>query len=133
MNTHCRLSGDLVAARTCYRHLAGALGISIVAALEKRGYLKISRKPESVKYMLTDCGKEWSQKLGIGSRDRVQINACMDYSHQIPHISGAWSIDFCKFLFSQKYIIRGDIDRSAIVTPSGNSFFQAELAMEWMP
>ena len=132
MNTNCRLSSDLIPARTCYRHLAGELGISIVSALEKHGYLSVHINHSGTEYLLTKYGKEWSQKLAIGSLNRVQINACMDYSHQRPHMAGAWSVDFCAFLFNQEYIMRGDIDRSVVVSPKGKSFFRDELAIEWV-
>ena len=117
-----RLSSDLIAARTCYSHLAGELGIVIASALEKHRYLQVSRQDKSMKYILTESGKAWSQKLGIGSRGRVQIQPCMDYSHQIPHIAGAWPVDFCKFLFHHKYLLRGNIGRSFVVTTKGDFF-----------
>lgn len=131
MGKKCRLSGDLVLARTCYRHLAGELGISIVSALEKNGYLSIHKNYNCVDYILTNSGKKWSQKLKIWSLNRLQITSCMDYSHQRPHMAGAWSVDFCTFLFNQKYIMRGDIDRSIFVSSKGRSFFRNELAIEW--
>ena len=123
MNTNCRLSSDLILARTCYRHLAGELGITVVSALEKHGYVNHS----GIEYILTKYGKEWSQKRKIS--DRVQIHACMDYSHQRPHIAGAWPVDFCTFLFDNGYIMRGDMGRSVVISPKGKAFFRDELAI----
>ena len=132
MNINCRLPNGLVRARTCYRHLAGELGISIVSAMEKYGYLSAHMNPGGIEYILTKYGKGWSKKLEIGSPDRVQISACLDYSHHRPHLAGVWSVDFCTFLFNREYIVRGDTERSVVVSSKGRSFFRNELAIEWV-
>ena len=91
------LSRDLVEARTCYKHLAGELGMSIISALIVCGYIIAHGEDDNTRYALSVHGKYWSQRLGIPSLNRTKISACMDYSHQGHHISGLWAIDLCAF------------------------------------
>ena len=125
------LSRDLVEARTCYKHLAGELGMSIISALIVCGYIIAHGEDDNTRYALSVHGKYWSQRLGIPSLNRTKISACMDYSHQGHHISGLWAIDLCAFLFNQRYIKRGVQNRSIVVTPKGRHFLRDELAVEW--
>lgn len=68
-------------ARTCYDHLAGKLGVELVAALRVKGLLL----PQGINYEPTEQGNEWLKSLGIDCADlRVERRQfapqCLDYT-----------------------------------------------------
>ena len=96
------LSRDLVEARTCYKHLAGELGMSIISALIVCGYIIAHGEDDNTRYALSVHGKYWSQRLGIPSLNRTKISACMDYSHQGHHNIRIVGDRFMRFFVQSK-------------------------------
>ena len=92
-------------ARTCYDHVAGKLGVGIMAALLDKGYLvggDGSYDPEAnpsdvragfghdVDYALTREGDEFLAEFGVQAPPRRRlIRYCVDWSEQRHHLSGA--------------------------------------------
>src|SRR5262245_36088450 len=82
----------LRAARTCYDHIAGTLG---VALHERVLALRWIRKTDSdAAYDLTSSGEEAFTKLGVDlttlrTRRRRFAYACLDWSERRPHLGGA--------------------------------------------
>ena len=78
--------------RTCYDHLAGFVGVSIVEALEKNGYLAKSGKA----YTISEEGWQWFLIFDISKDDfknsrRSLTRQCLDWSERRPHLAGpAW-------------------------------------------
>ena len=56
-----RASEELRAARSCYDHLAGRLGVAFADALTARGFIIL--KPEAAQ--LTPCGMDFLDQLGL--------------------------------------------------------------------
>jgi DNA-binding transcriptional ArsR family regulator len=96
------------AARTCYDHLAGRLGVSLMGAMLERGYLtggdgihdrdrarddRPSAPGHDVDYRLSDAGADALGALGVDldaafAGRRPPIRYCVDWSEQDHHLSG---------------------------------------------
>ncbi len=75
------------AARTCYDHLAGELGVAVFGALVDRGLLTDAAGPG-----VTDAGRAWFAEvcpgcLGAASR-RPLVRACLDWTERRSHLGG---------------------------------------------
>jgi DNA-binding transcriptional ArsR family regulator len=71
-------AGALGAARTCYGHLAGRLGVGITAAMGERGLLE----REAEVFLLTDDGAAWLGELGLERPPRAG-KTCNDWSERL--------------------------------------------------
>lgn len=112
-----RTTERLAAARTCYDHLAGDLGVSIHDALIDRELLADAG--------VTDAGRVWFTDLlghdclrGRGSRPVVRT--CLDWTRRTPHLGGALGADLCAHLFEQNWVLHPNADRAVAVTPRGS-------------
>lgn len=77
-------------ARTCYDHLAGSLGVTLVDRLVEMGVLK----EEETAFTVTEEGEAFLKELGIDVREvkkkrRSFCHKCLDWSERRHHIAGA--------------------------------------------
>ena len=109
----------LRAARTCYDHLAGRLGVAIADALVAGGQLDFDAEAGIV----TDRGLALFRGLGIeadtGRRKRVLCRPCLDWSERRPHLAGVLGAALCAHCFDQGWIRRVSASRAVAVTPLG--------------
>jgi DNA-binding transcriptional ArsR family regulator len=82
-----KASEDLRAARSCYDHLAGRLGVAFADALMARGFVIL--EPEGAQ--LTPCGMDFLDKLGLEIRAlprarRIFCRPCLDWSERRYHL-----------------------------------------------
>jgi DNA-binding transcriptional ArsR family regulator len=104
----------LRAARTCYDHIAGALGVAIHDRLHVTGWLTIG----DYGYDLTSRGVEGLEALGIdvdhtrAMRRRFAF-ACLDWSERRPHLGGALGAALLTLLRKKKWVA-GDLDSRAL-------------------
>jgi DNA-binding transcriptional ArsR family regulator len=105
-------------ARTCYDHLAGALGVALSDALCAADILTIDE------LSLTDTGAKRLIRFGIDvstlrTRRRPLTRPCLDWSEQRPHVAGALGAALCQQLISRGWIIRMPEPRIVRLTPAG--------------
>jgi len=112
----------LRAARTCYDHLAGRLGVALTDALLAAGHAEIDGDAGAV----TDSGLALFAELGIdldrsnGRRTtRVFCRPCLDWSERRPHLAGAVGAALCAHSFEHGWIRRVEGTRAVSVTPKG--------------
>jgi DNA-binding transcriptional ArsR family regulator len=108
----------LRAARTCYDHLAGTLGVTLADALCAEGLL--GRRDLS----LTLRGERELRTFGIDvagltSSSRPLTRSCLDWSEGRPHLGGALGAALCGELFARRWIVRLPEPRAVRVTGSG--------------
>ncbi|HTU33275.1 MAG TPA: metalloregulator ArsR/SmtB family transcription factor [Candidatus Acidoferrum sp.] len=123
----------LRAARSCYDHLAGALGVSLHDRLRALGWLSpVTGEDQS--YGVTPKGVKGFQDLGIdieatrGLRRRFAF-ACLDWSERRPHLGGALGAAVLKLAFGKKWIVR-DLDSRAVeLTPRGRREMAARFGL----
>lgn len=86
-----RKQGSIQAARTCYDHLAGELGVALREWLERSGFLIESGARE---YNITPAGRSFLQQWQIDVDElrqgrRTFARQCVDWTERRDHIAGA--------------------------------------------
>ena len=116
----------LRAARTCYDHLAGRLGVRISDALIAMGAVEI----EGDNGLVTQQGVDLMATLGIAlpghARPRTArplCRPCLDWSERRPHIAGQLGAAICTHAFEQAWVRRVGGSRALEITPIGNRAF----------
>jgi hypothetical protein len=114
----------LRAARTCYDHLAGHLGVALADALVAHGHVELTHEAG----LVTDTGVALFGRMGIdvalltvtrGNATRVLCRPCIDWSERRPHLAGAIGAALCARSFDEDWIRRLDGTRAVAVTPKG--------------
>jgi DNA-binding transcriptional ArsR family regulator len=121
-------AGALGAARTCYGHLAGELGVGITEAMIARDYLE----REAEVFLLTDPGAGFLADLGIPKPPRAG-KTCNDWSERRPHLAGKLGVTLAKRLFELGWIERTDLRRAVRVTDEGARALHAHLGIDPPP
>lgn len=113
----------LRAARSCYDHIAGALGVALHDRFHALGWL--SRVPKNGgNYDVTPRGATRFHALGIdiasarAMRRRFAF-ACLDWSERRPHLGGALGAEVLELALKQKWVVRDLHSRALQITPRG--------------
>jgi DNA-binding transcriptional ArsR family regulator len=112
-----RAPSALVEARTCYRHLAGRLGVSWLAALEQRRAIAL----RDGGIFLSPAGASLLAAAGLADEAGPPPGKpCLDWTERRYHLGGplgAWLTDR---LFGAKWIARRGDGRAVRVTAKGS-------------
>lgn len=114
-------------ARTCYDHLAGALGVRITEAMTCRGLLDLDHG-----LALTGEGTRWFAALGItlpAATRRPLVRSCLDWTERRPHLAGAAGAALCGHAFNRRWITRVGTGRAVAVTDAGRDALHAHLGL----
>jgi DNA-binding transcriptional ArsR family regulator len=107
------------AARTCYDHLAGQLGVGLTDALVAGGHVELTSDAGAV----TKSGLAFLRRVGIdlssNTTKRVFCRPCLDLTERRPHLAGRVGAAICTHCFSAGWIRRIEETRSVAVTPKG--------------
>ncbi|WP_231949494.1 helix-turn-helix transcriptional regulator [Alloactinosynnema sp. L-07] len=110
----------MAAARTCYDHLAGTLGVALTDAMAERQLLD-----RDADLALTAQGGSWLVgELGIDpdalrSKTRPTARACLDWTERRPHLAGAAGAALCTALMEREWVVRVGSSRAVRLTASG--------------
>lgn len=124
----------LRAARTCYDHLAGNLGVRIADALVERGFAILQTDGGS----LTASGTDFLESLGMdlspstvarGRGRRVFCRPCLDWSERRPHLAGTVGAAICTLGFDEGWIRRIAGTRAVAVTRKGEAAFREHFGL----
>jgi DNA-binding transcriptional ArsR family regulator len=118
----------LRAARTCYDHIAGTLGVQLHDRLESAGWISSS-------YDLTATGVQAFEKLGVDVADvrgmhRRFAFACLDWSERRSHLGGALGGALLKLALHKKWVTQELDSRALSVTSLGRREMRARLGVE---
>ncbi len=124
--------------RTCYDHVAGYLGVTLMRALLDAGLLaghdgvhrphaSVADRPAAygrdVEYHLTDSGRAALMSFGVDvdrlPPRRPAIRYCVDWSEQRHHLSGALGAAITARLFDLDWVRYGVSPRVVHLTPAG--------------
>jgi DNA-binding transcriptional ArsR family regulator len=116
----------LRAARTCYDHLAGRLGVALTDALVARDVL---RRRDGA-FELSDDGEAFFYGVGVDvagarGRKRVFARACLDWSERRPHLAGALGAALAEAALDQGWVRRRPNDRALRVMPAGATWLRS--------
>ncbi len=109
-------------ARTCYDHLAGRAGVTLLDALLGRGAL--SAGAQAADLDITAEGGAALAEFGLDisalrrSRRRLAVS-CLDWTERRPHLGGALGAAITARLLELGWIERGTLRRAVQVTAAG--------------
>ena len=113
--------GPLRAARTCYDHIAGTLGVQIHDRFKALRWLEAGSRDgndSNDSYVLTPVGMKALQVLGVDI-DSIQklrrrfAYACLDWSERRPHVGGALGAALLEVALKRKWVVQ-DLDSRAL-------------------
>ena len=107
----------LRAARTCYDHLAGTLGVSLHDRFRALDWL-------SGAYELTEAGGKAFQALGVDLEAARALRrrfayACLDWSERRPHLAGALGAAVLQAVLRRGWVVQDLDSRALAVTGHG--------------
>jgi DNA-binding transcriptional ArsR family regulator len=113
-------------ARTCYDHIAGALGVALHDRLIEMGWL--------VDYRLAPAGETGFRKLGVEvevarAHRRLFLGPCLDWSERKPHLAGALGAAILQLALRRKWVLQELDSRALELTPHGRRELRARLGL----
>ncbi len=107
------------AARTCYRLLAGELGVQLFQALVSHGRLAGGEAG----YELTAAGRRWLGEIGMEAPPRGERFAypCLDWSERRHHLAGRLATSLLEHFVARRWLARTPHSRALKLTPQGKS------------
>jgi len=121
----------LRAARTCYDHMAGTVGVALHDRFQALGWLSMASGSGSA-YELTRDGSKAFAALGIDiertrALRRCFASACLDWSERRPHVGGALGAALLKVALRRRWVVQ-DLDSRAL---SVTSLGRREMAIRF--
>lgn len=121
---------DLRAARRCYDHLAGTLGVRLYDRYTTLGWL--SRPGKDASCELTSAGESGFAALGVDVATARALRrrfafACVDWSERRPHLAGALGAAVLSVALQKKWIVQDLDSRIVRVTAKGKRELAARL------
>jgi DNA-binding transcriptional ArsR family regulator len=129
-----RAPSRLRAARSCYDHMAGQLGVQLHDRLRALGWL-VGLSGEAA-YDLTGAGAAALAGLGIdlgGIRAlrRRFAYGCVDWSERRPHLGGALGAALLTIALKRRWLARDLDDRALTVTSAGRREMRARFGVSF--
>jgi DNA-binding transcriptional ArsR family regulator len=114
-----RVAEDLAAARTCYDHLAGTLGVNLFEAMVTAGLIGVADGTA-----LTAAGRTWFTELAgpevlRPSGSRPLVRSCLDWTERRPHLGGALGATLYRQLTDRDWVRSCPGSRAVRVTMAG--------------
>jgi DNA-binding transcriptional ArsR family regulator len=115
-----RIDEQMRAARTCYDHLAGRLGVALADALVERGHVVLAQDGGEV----TEAGLVFLSEFGVSLVEhkrskRVFCRPCLDWSERRYHIAGRVGAKLCERCLELGWIKRLESTRALELTAKG--------------
>jgi DNA-binding transcriptional ArsR family regulator len=121
----------LRAARTCYDHLAGRLGVGVMDHLAGAGHLETGNDDLRV----TASGRGFFAGIGIDvdvvvRQRRGFARPCLDWSERRPHLAGGLGAALATRCIELGWIERQRDTRAVLVTAAGDAAFSKYFAIQ---
>jgi DNA-binding transcriptional ArsR family regulator len=119
----------LRAARTCYDHIAGRLGVGIADAMKHEGWVELDDDAG----VLTVSGGAFLARHGIDlgrttekrrTRALPLCGLCLDWSERRPHFSGLLGAELCRHSLALGWVRKRAGSRALDVSPEGQRIFR---------
>jgi hypothetical protein len=127
-----RVPDHLRAARTCYDHIAGALGVCLHQRLEAMGW--VAAAPSDNACDVTESGVNGFAGIGIDiaalrTLRRRFAFACVDWSERRPHLGGALGAAVLALALKRKWVVPQRDSRALAITNYGRRELLARLGV----
>lgn len=126
----------LRAARTCYDHLAGRLGVAIADALVAAGHVHLGVDGGEITasglHLLDTLGLHLDpghNRSSVARSGRLLCRPCLDWSERRPHIAGVLGTKLCGLALADGWIRRVDESRAVKVTAKGAAVFRDRIGV----
>lgn len=124
----------LRAARTCYDHLAGALGVALHDAFHSLGWIHTAA-PKTGTYDVTPPGDAAFGSLGVDVEAARALRRrfaypCLDWSERRPHLGGALAAAVLKVALQRRWVTRELDGRALEVTSQGRRELHSRLGIK---
>jgi DNA-binding transcriptional ArsR family regulator len=121
---------DLAAARTCYDHLAGALGVGLFDGLAAGGLIA-----DTDGLVLTSAGRSWFTDLAgpqavQPSRSRPLLRSCMDWTERRAHLAGHLGAVLHRELVARSWVLPVPGSRAVRLSAEGAAGLRDLLGIE---
>jgi DNA-binding transcriptional ArsR family regulator len=123
---------ELRTARTCYDHLAGAIGVALHDRFHALGWLASPVTRSDKSYGVTAKGEKSFAALGLDlhaarSLRRRFAPPCLDWSERRPHIGGALGATLLTLALRRKWVVPHLDSRALHITRQGHREMQARF------
>jgi DNA-binding transcriptional ArsR family regulator len=120
---------ELRFARTCYDHLAGAVGVGVTRALLARRWLRTAGDGFAASPALLGWLAERGRPLAAEPRSRRPlVRACLDWSERTPHVAGRVGAAIAELAVAERWVVRVRDSRALRLTDRGRAALARELA-----
>ncbi len=123
----------LRAARTCYDHLAGVLGVAVTEALVSRQAVILDeagfRLGPAAEPTFASLGVDLGEQLGRRA-SRPLLRSCLDWTEQRPHLAGRLGAAVAGGMLGAGWLVRDSAGRSVAVTALGRQRLARSLGLE---
>lgn len=121
---HEKLDPEICYARSCYKHLAGELGVRLLKGLIKQGYL--TEKDGGT--FITKSGEAFFKQCEIDCdvlrKKHSQVcKPCLDWTERQFHLAGGLCNALLAYLFEKRLLIRSKKPRVIKLTEAGKGWF----------
>lgn len=128
-----KVPNRLRAARTCYDHIAGSLGVTLHDRFKALGWICDATASDHA-YQLTPSGARAFETLGIDlaairKQRRRFAYGCLDWSERRPHIGGAVGAALLNLALQRKWVFQDLDSRALTVTPRGRREMLARFGL----
>jgi DNA-binding transcriptional ArsR family regulator len=122
----------LRAARSCYDHLAGRLGVAVTDRLIERKAIALIGHD----FTLGARGREIFGELDIDLDDvrserRRFARACLDWTERRPHLAGSLGARVLDTFVRKRWVTRNSTDRALRITPDGARELRRRFGVTW--
>jgi len=122
---------DLAAARTCYKHLAGKLGVAVFDRL--RGAHALDLESDAVR--LNRTGQTLLRKSGLILPDDEHVRdldgrTCVDWTERRFHLSGPLGTLLARRMLDERWLLRRNGTRAVGISARGHEGLRA-LGIDW--
>jgi DNA-binding transcriptional ArsR family regulator len=124
----------LRAARTCYDHIAGCLGVSLHDRFQKLRWLAADSKSDNA-YDLTLIGAKAFEALGVEVATTRTLRrrfayACVDWSERRPHLGGALGAALLQVALKRRWVLQDLDSRALSITSLGRREIFTRFGLE---
>jgi DNA-binding transcriptional ArsR family regulator len=113
-------------ARSCYKHLAGTLGVDITHALLARRMVETEGER---RYRVTPLGREWLDRLGASVPESGR--ACIDWTERRHHLGGPLGVGLLSCFKELGWLVAHPDTRAVRVTHAGRRELMQQLGLNF--